>query len=175
MDEASIAAAALLEAAENNQKTLEAKIRTLDDLIKLLHELPRKVTPELRAAIEQAHRAELAATRQEFQALTADLRYARKRLARSWLFAGAGVVLTAVIAVAALLLLVFPSSRELAEFRAQGSGPSATDVDLEAGAGRTTLASCGNAGETPLRCPGAEPGTGTRVMTMMCCRVVRGH
>src|SRR5258706_9029660 len=110
MDEGTIAAAALLEAAQNNQKIVEAVSQKLEALITVLQELPRNVTPELKASIERTHREELAATRHEFQALTTHLRYARGGVARTWLIVGSGVVLTAVLAVTTVLLFVLPSA-----------------------------------------------------------------
>lgn len=152
MDESTIAAAALLEAAQNNQKVAEASFQKLEALIKLLQELPRIVAPELKASIEQAHHEELAATRQEFQALATNLRYARERMARTWLAVGAGVVLTAVLSVAAMLLFVLPSSKELQALRAQKDELTAAIADLEARGGRVHLKTCGNPAEKVRLC-----------------------
>lgn len=160
MDEGTIAAAALLEAAQNNQKVAEASFQKLEALIKLLHDLPRNVAPELKASIEQAHREELAATRQEFQALTTNLRYARERMGRTWLAAGAGVVATAVLAVGAMLLFVLPSSKELQALRTEKDQLSATVADLEGRGGRMHLKTCGNPGEKLRLCALVEPTAG---------------
>ena len=160
MDEGTIAAAALLEAAQNNQKVAEASFQKLEALIKLLQELPRNVTPELKASIEQVHREELAATRHEFQALTTNLRFARERLARTWLLVGGGVVLTAVLAVAALLLYVLPSSGELEALRSEKAALAAVVADLAARGGLVHLKTCANPGEKPRLCALVDPTAG---------------
>ena len=161
MDEGTIAAAALLEAAQNNQKIAEASFQKLEALIKLLQELPRNVTPELKATIERAHREELAATRQEIQALTTGLRYARERMARTWLVVGAGVVLTAVASVVAMLLFVLPSSRELEALRARKAELAQAIADLEAHGGRVHLKPCGTGADKPRLCVLVDPAAGT--------------
>jgi hypothetical protein len=160
MDEGTIAAAALLEAAQNNQKVAEASFQKLEALIRLLQELPRNVTPELKASIEQAHREELAATRQEFQALTTNLRLARERMARTWLITGAGVVLTAILAVGALLLFVLPSSKEIQSLRSEKDQLAATVADLETRGGHARLKTCGNPGEKLRLCALVDPTAG---------------
>jgi hypothetical protein len=160
MDEATIAAAALLEAAQNNQKVAEASFQKLEALIKLLQELPRNVTPELKASIEKAHREELAATRHEFQALTTSLRHARERMTRTWLIVGCGVVLTAVLAVTAVLLFVLPSSQELQALRAEKEQLAAAVADLEARGGHAHFKTCGNPGEKLRLCALVDPTAG---------------
>lgn len=161
MDEGIVAAAGLLEAAQNNQKTVEAAIQKLEALIKLLQELPRNVTPELRAAVEKSYREELAATRQEFQSLTTNLRYARERIGRAWLQVGGSVVLTAVLAVGAVLAYVLPSAHEIEALRAQKAVLEASVADLTSRGGRIHLKTCANAAEKPRLCALVDPGAGT--------------
>jgi len=161
MDAGTVAAAALLEAAQNNQKIVEASTQKLEALIKLLQELPRDITPELKAAIEKAHREELAATRHEFQALTTNLRYARERMARMWLFVGAGIVVAAVLAVAAMLIFVLPSSKEIQALRVEKEQLDATIANLEAQGGKAHLRNCANPGEKSRLCAQVDPSAGT--------------
>lgn len=160
MDAGTVAAAALLEAAQNNQKIVEASTERLEALIKVLRELPREVTPDLKAAIEKAHREELAATRQEFQALTTNLRYARERMARLWLFIGTGIVVAAVLAVAALLFFVLPSPKQIGELQAEKDQLAATIADLKTKGGNVQLKSCAKPGQKARLCAAVDPSAG---------------
>ncbi len=160
MDEGTVAAAALLEAAQNNQKIVEASTQKLEALIKLLQELPRDITPELKAAIEKAHREELAATRQEFHALTTNLRYARERMARLWLLVGAGVVVAAVFAVAAMLFFVLPSPKQIQELQAEKDQLAATIADLKARGGSIQMRTCAKPGQKGRLCVAVDPSVG---------------
>lgn len=160
MDAGAIAAAALLEAAQNNQKIVEASTEKLEALIKVLREMPREITPELKAAIEKAHREELAATRQEFHALTTNLRYARERMARLWLLIGAGVVMVAVLSVAAVLAFVLPSGTEIQALRHEKEDLETTIVRLQGQGGRAKLRTCGDPGKAQRLCVLVDPGGG---------------
>lgn len=175
MDPGAIAAAALLEAAQNNQKIVEASTKKLEALIKVLREMPRDITPELKAAIEKAHREELAATRQEFQAPTTNLRYARERMARLWLLIGAGVVVAAVLAVAAMLTFVLPSGKEIQALRHDREDLEATIVRLQGQGGRARLRNCGDPGKAQRLCVLVDPGAGLFGNAVDRYMVIKGY
>jgi len=161
MDAGTVAAAALLEAAQNNQKIIEASTQKLEALIKLLQELPRDITPELKAAIEKAHREEVAATRHEFQVITKNLQHARRHMARTWLLVGGAVVFAAVLAVAAVLLFMLPSPKEIQALRTEKEQLEATVGNLEARGGRAHVRNCANPGEKARLCVQVDPAAGT--------------
>lgn len=175
MDEGTVTAGLLLEAAQNNQNVVEASVQKLEALIKLLRELPREIAPELKASIEEAHRQELAATRQEFQALTTNLRRARERMGWTWLAVGGGEVLVAVLAVAAMLLWVLPSPRDLAALRADKAQLEATVATLESHGGRAHLRTCATRGDQSRLCVAVEKGAGEFGPTGEHYMVLKGY
>ena len=160
MDESTVTAGILLEAAQNNQKIVDASIQKLEALTKLLESLPRSVTPEIKASIEAAHREELATTRHEFHLITQHLQLARRRMARMWLLVGGGVVLVAVLAVAAVLVLVLPSPKELQALREEKQQLAATVADLANRGGRAKLRNCANPGDAPRVCIAVDMAAG---------------
>jgi hypothetical protein len=175
MDEGTVTGGLLLEAAQNNQKLVEASVQKLEALIKLLRELPREIAPELKASIEEAHRQELATTRQEFQVLTRNLRHARERMGWTRLAVGGGVVLTAVRAVAALLLWALPSPRELAALRPDKARLEVTVTNLESRGGRAHLRNCANPGDKGRQCIAVEKGAGEFSATGEHYMVLKGY
>ena len=175
MDDATITAGILLEAAQNNQKIVEASIQKLEALTKVLESLPRTVTPEIKASIEAAHREELAATRHEFHVITKHLQLARQRMARTWLMVGGAIVVIAVLAVTALLLVVLPSPKEIQALRAEKHELAATVADLSARGGRAHLRTCANPGDSPRLCIAVDPAAGTFGNSTERFMVVKGY
>ena len=161
MDDSTVTAGILLEAAQNNQKIVEASIQKLEALIKLLESLPRTVTPEIKASIESAHREELATTRHEFHLITKHLQLARQRMARTWLLIGGAIVSIAVLAVTAVLFVFLPSPTAVQALSDEKQQLAAAVADLTARGGRAHLRTCGNPGDTPRLCVAVDPSAGT--------------
>ena len=160
MDEGMVTAGVLLEAAQNQQKIAEASFAKLDALAKILRELPRDTTPELKASIEGAVRQELAGARQEIQLLTGSLRAARMDLGKTLLYYGSAVALVAVLAVATMLIWVFPSPAEMSRIRTEKATLEATVADLAARGGKIQFLQCGNADQKKRLCARVDTAAG---------------
>ena len=161
MDDATVTAGVLLEAAQNQQKIAEASFAKLDALAKIVGELPQGALPELKASIEGAIRKELAEARQEIQLLTESLRKAHAHLGQTLLYYGGAVVLIAVVAVAVMLLWALPAPGEITRLRAEKATLEAAVTDLSARGGRIQLRNCGATGQKTRLCARVDPSAGT--------------
>ena len=175
MDEGIIKTGLLLEAAQNQQKVAEASFEKLNALGKVLREIPREITPELKASIEGAVREELSGARQEVQLLTRALRDARTRLGQTLMYFGGGVVVIAVLAVAALFLWVMPPPGEIIRLRAERAALAASAADLAARGARIQLRNCANPGEKARLCARIDPTAGPYGTTTEQYRILAGY
>ena len=160
MDDATVTAGVLLEAAQTQQKIAEASFQRLDALAKLLRDLPKDAATDLAAAVGTTIRQELAGARQDILGLTAALRAARVRMTRTLAIIGGGVVLAAVASVAAVLLWVLPSPEEMGKLRADKASLAAAVEDLNARAGRIQLRNCANPGQKARICARVDASAG---------------
>ena len=161
MDDATVTAGVLLEAAQNQQKIAEASFAKLDALAKIVGELPQGALPELKASIEGAIRKELAEARQEIQRLTESLRKAHAHLGQTLLYYGGAVVLIAVVAVAVMLLWALPAPGEMVRLRDEKAQLQASIADLAKRGGRIQLRPCVRTDAKSRLCARVDPAGGT--------------